>query len=256
MRNLLALLLAVGISFQITSGGRCETLKYAVFPAPPFMILDKADAKESYTGIDVDIVQELARRMALDVRFVSCPWVRCLRLLQDGKVDLLSSAYKKPEREVFLDYLENPYLDSLKIAFYYKNDKKYSIEKYEDLYEFKNIGVLRNASYFDRFDKDDRLSKFEVTTQDRLFPMLMHERLDLIAGYVPTENYRLIAEGYKGKIQKSTYEVSGEDAVYLALSKKSALRNRLSEFNMTINALIREGFVKNTIDSYYNKYSP
>lgn len=115
------------------------------------MITGEIDTPESeYGGIDLDIVREIARRMQLDVRFMRCPWVRCLRWLQEGRADLLTSAYKKPEREVFLEYFKEPYLESLPIAFYYKSAKNYAITKYEDLDTNKTIGVLSNASYFDR----------------------------------------------------------------------------------------------------------
>lgn len=249
------LLLVFGFAFLLSSSCWSGTLNYAVFPAPPFMILDDADGKEIFSGVDVDIVREIAQRMKLDVRFVSCPWARCLSMLKDGQADLLSSAYRKPDRELFLNYFSKPYLASLPIAFYFKKNKNFTIEKYEDLYNY-SIGVLGDASYFERFDKDKTLSKFEVATQDQLFPMLMYERFDLIAGYVPTENYRLIAEGYKGKVQRSTYEFSGQDAVYMAISKRSPLINRRDELDRINSDLLKEGFIKKTIDSYLNKYLP
>ena len=252
-----SLMLISALLLTTAAVSRGETLRYAVFSAPPFMILGKANSIESeFGGIDLDIVREIARRMQLDVRFMKCPWVRCLRWLQEGQADLLTSAYKKPEREAFMDYLEKPYLASLPIAFYHKSDRNYSIAKYEDLNIAKTIGVLSDASYFDRFDQDKSLSKHEVTSQDLLFPMLMHERFDLIAGYVPTENYRLVTEGYKGKIQKSVYEFTGVDPVYMALSKKSPLSKRKPEFDRINDELIKEGFIGKLVESYYNKYRP
>jgi polar amino acid transport system substrate-binding protein len=250
------LFLTLATALVIPSPGWGQTLNYAVFTAPPFMILDETDGSEALSGIDVDIVREVARRMKLNLRFVNCPWARCLRLLKDGHADLLSSAYKKPDREVFLNYFAQPYLSALPIAFYSKQSRNYSIEKYEDLYRFKNIGVLSGASYFERFDKDQKLSKYEVPTQDQLFPMLVHERFDLFAGYVPTENYRLIAEGYKGQVQRSKYEFSGQDAVYMAVSKKSPLAHRLKEFNLINDELTKTGFINQTIEKYYTRYLP
>jgi polar amino acid transport system substrate-binding protein len=258
MKPIRAWFIVLSALLSMTAGvSRSEALRYAVFSAPPFMILGEIDSPESdYGGIDLDIVREIARRMQLDVHFMRCPWIRCLRWLQEGRADLLTSAYKKPEREVFLEYFKKPYLESLPIAFYSKSARNYSITKYEDLAANKTIGVLSNASYFDRFDHDKDLTKFEVTSQDLLFPMLMYERFDLIAGYVPTENYRLVTEGYKGNIQKSVYEFSGVDPVYMALSKKSPLSKRKAEFDRINEELIQERFIKRLVESYYSKYQP
>lgn len=88
-----------------------ETLRYALFPAPPFMIY----GEQQMSGIDVEIVNEIAAQLHLKVEYIQCPWMRCLELMKTGKADLLSSAYKKPEREEFMQYFSTPFLNQLKI---------------------------------------------------------------------------------------------------------------------------------------------
>jgi polar amino acid transport system substrate-binding protein len=228
-------------------------LRYAVFPAPPYMI-GAADEKTEMSGIDVEIVQEIARQMNLKVKFIRCPWARCLELMKSGDADILSSAYKKPEREEYMNYFADPFLDNLPVAFYYAADKNYKIEKYEDIYQFATVGVLRDASYFDQFDKDTKVKKYAVTSQDQLFPMLTLNRLDIMAGYVPTENYRIVEEGYKGKIVKSTYEYALPAMVYMAMSKKSPLAAQFAQFDKINHDLFTNGFIKQIVDKYYEKY--
>lgn len=230
-----------------------ETLKYAIFPAPPYMIGAGEDAGP-VSGIDVDIVQEMARRMDLKVTFIRCTWTRCLELMKNGEVDLLSSAYKKPDREEYMLYFQQPFLSQLPIAFYYPGDKPYKIEKYEDIYQFERIGVLSGASYFERFDQDSQAKKVEVPSQDQLFPMLMAGRLDIMAGYIPTENYRLSVEGYSGKIVHSTYVYQEQALVYMAVSKKSPFAGRMAAFDEINKQLLDEGFIQKTIQAYYEKY--
>jgi polar amino acid transport system substrate-binding protein len=232
---------------------RPESLRYAVFPAPPYMI-GAGDTQESVSGIDVDIVQEIARRLQLNVEFVRCTWERCLELAKTGDVDLISSAYKKPDREEYMRYFDRPYLESLPIAFYSLQDKNYNIQVYEDIYQFKAVGVLQGASYFERFDKDPRVQKFEVHSQDQLFPMLLAGRLDVIAGYIPTENYRINVEGYRGKIVRSEFVSQEQVSVFMAVSKKSPFVNRMVEINQINDQLIKEGFVTQIIDAYYARY--
>lgn len=254
MRKIVFSVLVILLSYLVPEIGHSETLKFSVFDAPPYMIHD--EKKETFTGIDIDIANEIAKRMNLQLEITHCPWKRCLWLLENGHSDLLSSAYKKPDREVYLRFLDKPYLNSLPIAFYYKKDRAFKIERYEDLYKFDSIGVLRGASYYEQFDQDKKLKKYEVSSQDQLFPMLANNRIDIIAGYVPTENFRLIEEGYKDKIIKSTYEFGNPASVFMAVSRKSPLINRIDEFNKINNELIEEGFIQKTIDLYYKKYKP
>ena len=248
--GVLALLFLAGI-------GQAETLRYAVFPAPPYMMgaeTEKADDR-SASGIDVDIVREMARRMGLDLALVHCSWLRCLSLMENGEADLLSSAYKKPDREKYMDYLARPYLDSLPIAFYVKKGSGVRITDYADIYRLDSVGVLRGASYFAQFDQDTRVRKYEVASQDQLFPMLVSGRIQAMAGYVPTENYRLKAEGFAGQVERSAYVHDEKAEVYMAVSRKSPLAARLAEFNRVNEALFREGFIARVIREYYDRYS-
>lgn len=230
-----------------------HTIRYAVFPAPPYMI-GAGDEDTEMSGIDVEIVQEIARRMNLQVEYIKCTWARCLELMKTGEADLLSSAYKKPDREEYMLYLGQPFLDQLPISFYYLKERNYTITKYEDIYQFNAIGVLNEASYFERFDQDVNIKKFKVTSQDQLFPMLLAGRLDIIAGYVPTENYRIAVEGYRDQIERSEYEYQEQALVFMSISKKSPLAARFNEIDQINQKLLNESFIKSIINRYYEKY--
>lgn len=237
------------------SSGTSETLYYAIFQAPPFMI--GAEKQEhAVSGIDVDIVLKIAEKTHLDIEFIRCPWTRCLKMMESGEVDILSSAYKTPERELYMRYFDIPFLRSLPISFYFRKGTGYKIESYEDLRSLESIGVLRGASYFQRFDKDTSLNKTEVATQDQLFPMLLQGRFEAMAGYVPTENYRILTEGYGGKIEKSAYEYREPADVYMAISRKSSFIGRFDELNAINAQLFEQGIIQEIVDSYYKKFTP
>ena len=230
-----------------------DVIQYAVFPAPPYMI-GTVEENSEMSGIDVEIAQEIARRMNLKIEYIKCTWARCLELMKTGEADLLSSAYKKPDREEYMLYLSQPFLDQLPVTFYFLKEKNYAVTNYIDIYQFNTIGVLQGASYFERFDQDTNASKFEVTSQDQLFPMLLAGRLDAVAGYVPTENYRISVGGYRDQIERSVYEYQEQALVYMAISKKSSLAARLDQFNKTNQQLLDEGFIAEIVSSYYEKY--
>ncbi len=232
-----------------------EKIRYAIFPAPPYMIGADREGRD-VSGIDVDIVREIAKRMNLEIEFIRCPWARCLAMIQSGEADLLSSVWKRPEREAYLLFFDTPFLDHLPITFYLKKGSGRVVNHYEDLYHLNSIGVLRGAGYFERFDQDTKLKKQEVTSQDQLFPMLMNDRFEAMAGYVPTENYRMVEEGYAGKIERARYEFSEKASVYMAISRKSPLADRFDEFNQVNTALANEGVLIRIRDMYYQRYTP
>jgi len=231
-----------------------DMIRHAVFPAPPFMIYEAERAQQEISGIDVDIVRELAKRLNLKVEYIECPWQRCLELMKSGDADILSSAYKKPEREEFMIYFTTPFLDKLPIAFYFEKNADISVKTYEDLAKLDSIGVLRGAGYFEQFDKDMALKKVDVASQDQLFPMLVNGRIQAIAGYVPTENYRIVTEGFKDNVKRSEYEYSEPANVYMAISKKSPFAARFEELNALNDTLFQEGVIPGIVKAYYNQY--
>ncbi|MGB0935742.1 MAG: substrate-binding periplasmic protein, partial [Alphaproteobacteria bacterium] len=54
---------------------------------PPYTISKNEDGK--LTGIDVDILREIARRMNKDIKISDIPWKRCLRFAEDGNIDIV-----------------------------------------------------------------------------------------------------------------------------------------------------------------------
>ncbi len=253
VKNKISILFYLYIFVSLHSSLYGETIKYAVFPAPPYMIgADKEDS--ALSGIDVEIVNEIAKRANLKIEYIRCPWVRALELMKNGKADILSSVYKKPEREEYMVYFDKPFLYELPIAFYYRIDSGIKITKYRDLYKYRNIAVLRGASYFPRFDADKKINKYEVASQEQIFPMLVHKRVQVMAGYMPTENYYITINNYAGLIEKSNYVYNEKSKVYMTVSKKSAFAERINLLNRINNDLVREGFTAKIVQKYYNMY--
>ncbi len=232
-----------------------DVIRYAVFPAPPYMI-GADDEGSRMSGIDVDIVKEIAKRGGYELRFIRAPWKRALELMRSGDADILSSAYLTPERKKFMQYFDRPYLRSLPIAFYYKNNSGIRIDKFTDLYRYSDIGVLRGASYFKRFDTDPKIQKVEITTQEQLYPMLMHDRIKLMAGYIPTENYFILKYGYQNVIQRSDYIYNEPSNVYMAISRKSPFMKNYYKLNSINTTLHNEGIIKKIVNEHYEKYNP
>ena len=98
------------------------------------------------------------------------------------------------------------------------------------------------------------MKKFEVASQDQLFPMLLAGRLDAIAGYIPTENYRLKVEGYGDKVEHSQYVYEEPAFVYMTISHQSPLVALFAQVDQINTQLVEEGFIQKVVDQYYAEY--
>lgn len=233
-----------------------ETLRYAVFPAPPFIIIEESSGSPSVSGLDVVLAQEICRRTGDKLEFIQAPWVRCLELMKSGQVDLLSSAFKTAERESYMEYLSLPYLERLPVSFYYLKNSGIQIRNYEDLQKVGTIGKLRGANYFQRFDEDTTLKKYDLREQSVLYQMLVNRRIEVFIGYEATEDYFLERNGYRSLIEKSEFKHAEAAEVYFTLSRSSSEPERIRRWNKAFGEMIREGWVRGKVESFLSSFSP
>ncbi len=130
--NHIALLFIFALTLFFSNIANGNEIKFAILLAP-FKNLDRWS--KNYSGIDVDIIKEIARRLNLKVTYNEGSWKRCLVMLENGSSDILSSVLKTPEREEYMYFVEPPYITHSPTAFYlkkgkgilYKNTKIYQI---------------------------------------------------------------------------------------------------------------------------------
>lgn len=231
---------------------RGEELRLSIYHYPPFVIDAKEDARIS--GIDVDVVKEIAKRMNLEVIFSKCPWVRCLRQMEEGTIDILTNAGKNPEREKYMLYCDKPFLTDFPIVFYFKKGRGHLVKAYEDLYKF-TIGCERGAVYFDQFDKDKKLRKHPLPSYEQLFQMVNSGRIDGVIGYKYTLDYIISELGFQGAFEETPYSPGSYAESFITMSKRSPLASRFSDFNKVHGQLLEEGVVERIKKAYFTKYS-
>ena len=84
-----------------------DTFRIAVFQVPPLISQDTTGAIE---GFNIDLLEEVARKEGWNLEFVNGSWSEGLERLQTGKVDILTSVAYTKERDVFMDYGQEPIL--------------------------------------------------------------------------------------------------------------------------------------------------
>jgi polar amino acid transport system substrate-binding protein len=219
------------------------TLKMAMREFPPWRILN--EDKTSMTGIDVDIVGEVAKRMGLSLEFVECnTMARCLTLMEEGQLDVLTSLLRTPEREEIMFYMDRPYKLSTPKVFYVQSGSGESLMEYEDLYKFEAIGVVRGAKYFPLFDDDTKLNKYEVSNYEQALEMLSLGRVDAVPGSKSMLDYLVVENEIEG-VERASYFFEKDTQSYIAVSRISPAGRKIDKFKEIFNQLMDEGVIDN-----------
>jgi polar amino acid transport system substrate-binding protein len=82
-----------------------KTLKACTVAWPPFVTSEGG----AIAGSDTKILQEAAKKLGFaEVKIENVPWKRCLKMAEEGTVDIVYPASKKPDREAYLTYPNTP----------------------------------------------------------------------------------------------------------------------------------------------------
>ena len=235
------------ILLLLSSPAAAEDLVVPAFHFPPWFIVQNNDVR----GINARILDELSDRLHLNIRYLECPFKRCLIHMKKGEADLMASLLKREEREVYMLYLAPPYKKTSTKAFYLKKGAGVSIKKYEDLFPL-TIGVERGSQYFPRFDNDSRIKKHDVTNgADQLPRLLMLGRIDAFIETESSMDFQLkITPGLREAIQKAPFKYDREIPVYMAISKKSRFSGQLERFNRVMQEMVDQGKIDEIIRDF------
>lgn len=222
-----------------------EIFTVAINNAPPYRIIKG----KNYSGIYIDIINEVAKEAGIQLKFVEVPYQRALEEMKSGKIDIMLGPNKNKEREVYMYFLEKyPFPREVKV-FYYMN-KSINIENYEDLYG-KKIDVLRGAKYFEKFDNDTKLIKNPVSDYVQGLNKVRTGRSDLVIIPELQGDY-LLKENKLQYFNKSKLKIDG-NLSFVTVSKKSKKFNFLVEkLNLGLEKVNKKNYYKKVIDSYKN----
>jgi len=201
------------------------------------------------------IVKLAAKKLNWKVGIWECPsWKRCLLMIESGDLDMIGWLFKTPEREFFMYYIEPSYFTE-RMVLYFLKGKGSDVREYKDLTGL-TIGVMIGAKYFEPFDSDATLDKFETPgVADQDLKMLKAGRIDaLIAEEGAWDQYIKDSE-FNGKFEKAPYSVdAGND--YFVISKKSPYAKDRFKFGEVLKQLIDSGKVKEIFNKYGLEWIP
>ncbi|QJB55344.1 transporter substrate-binding domain-containing protein [Pseudodesulfovibrio sp. zrk46] len=212
---------------------------------PPFRI----KTEEGVIGIDVDLLEEIGKRMGVHFEIRIAPWARCLLDMESGQADMMTGLARTSEREKYIDYTSIFYYQCAP-AFYERKEREgRPIKHYDDLRNV-SIGYTRGSAYFEPFDSDTKLDKIPATNEALLLNMLIEGRWDVIIGTDCQVDYDIKRLELHKKIIKTSYRPNKKVDLFFGMSKKSRFKYRMKEIETVIQDMLDDGTIKRIAHKY------
>jgi len=206
-------------------------------------------------GLHVDTVRAALKRMGCLPQFIERPWARALAELEDGNLDILPGALRRPERELYATF-SRPVNRSPNVLFMRKAAvDKYKISKLADLIgtPFRlgaQIGVAYGPS-FEALQKDPRFAALltPLTARRGAWQMMDMDRLDGLIADETTGLLELQELGLSHAIVKTPIVITSEPGMF-ALSKKSLSPQFAADFDRALEAMVKDGELRQIRERY------
>jgi polar amino acid transport system substrate-binding protein len=241
-----AMKLLICLSLMLTS---------LIWSLPPLIAretLATSVAKDNSNGIDVKILNAIAEKLKVTLIIREDPFKRRLYLIKNGTIDLMAGLLKRPEREEYIHFVQPPYKERSDTVFFVPKGRSSLIQTYKDLYSLK-IGTTLGSKYFHQFDGDNRLNKEPVPGVVNNFKKLLLGRLDTVIFPEGRGIDQIHAMGIADKIEMARYRFSKRKQVYIGISKKSPLMNKIDKIESKIHEMIETGEIEKIIIDYYTR---
>jgi polar amino acid transport system substrate-binding protein len=205
-------------------------------------------------GLDVDFAKALLDEMGCGYRFVSMPWGRALKMLEQGGIDLMLSVSKTAQRMRYAYFIGPQRMEN--IVFATHATRPFFIATIEDLFSLPiPVAIQRGAYYGSAFEQR---MKQEIDT-DKHFIYVADNQLKLnllrhgrIAGFLE-EKYNIIYQTEHNpdfvEIDMAPVVVNSEP-VYFAISKRSVTKTQIVAFEEAFERLRHAGKLEQILKKY------
>ena len=210
------------------------------------------DGNDELTGIDVELIKEVAKRMNLETEVTEMSSDDLVESLDIGQVDIVGGAFSKTaSRSEAVDFTRAYYV--AEAVFLARRSLLLTEPIDEKAFENKKVGVLKNSG-FEEWLKSEMVGNgtlqkkdiYTYDTVDNAVRALDRGKLDLLmldvslyqAKYQRNSNYRNYQFG------------SAEDQYAFALKKGSDLR---TEINRQLAAVLKDGTAQKIADRFFSE---
>lgn len=208
---------------------------------------------DQIVGVAADLLRLIFDELGVKVQSpYKGPWKRVQKFAEDGKIDILTTLYKNTEREAYLDFPSEPYMDDSNVI-WVKKGKKFPFEKWGDLFE-KTGGIVLGDSFGKKFDKFmKQLNIEQVLNIDQNFKKLSVGRLDYVPAGLYSGTMSIKRLGFENELEYLQKPLLSE-GLYIAVSKKSKYRKYLPEIEKAIRKYKDDGTIEHLIQKNMEQY--
>jgi ABC-type amino acid transport substrate-binding protein len=233
--SLLACLIFASTGVGQPHGSQPTLILGTVDNFPPFSYIRNG----TLTGIDIDVVNEAARRIGMAVTFKTYPWARVMATVKSGFLDGGFAAFKTAEREQFCLYTDILHFEEFYL--FVRKGHEFPYSDIHDLYG-KTIGIDRGVFVNEEFEQAVNEGKITVHEVDdmmmRNLKILSIGRIDAAIGDLGVMLYYAKSLGLDHTIIPLK-PLGPKTGAYLVLSKASSLQN-ISDVQQKFQAALRD----------------
>lgn len=199
-------------------------------------------AANKVTGISIDLIQEIARRLNKSVRIDILPWARALLECERGTADVILNVVRTPEREQFLNYLPTA-VTWEEAVFIVPQESELRFDGSLDALRGQVIGASRGFRFGDPVDHAFASGLLRREDHDTVTIMLKklsvgHLQIGVVDKALGAYEIRQLGLSEQLKIlQPAMTHVPS----YFAVSKKGKAATWAPEFDRVLKQIIKDG---------------
>ncbi len=238
----------LAILFMVTSAYAKCTIRMRVAESYPFFFQQK---NGQWSGFMTEHGEVILKEAGCEIIYRKVPWGRALRLLEQGRLDMMGAMSVTEERKRFLYFIGPHFLETVKLLV--SEDSEYEIETHDDLkYIPGKIGMLRGGWMGQKMNtllKDASFSKAVHWVTSHRPEILEKIRMGRLGAYVRLEIPGLLNRPeYKG-IKYHPFIIN-QDPVYFGLSKKSVNSTLLGKLQAALERVKKRGEFEKILRRY------
>ncbi|MFT5720784.1 MAG: polar amino acid transport system substrate-binding protein [Motiliproteus sp.] len=217
---------------------------------PPVSWIQEGKLRGLAPAVTERLFNELGYKITLEA---DSNWKRCLRRVEQGKVDIVVAAYRISSRERHLHYSSQPVIAD-PISLFINRDKPFSFTRLDDLHG-KTVGLLLGDSFGEAFDDyllDNNPIEY-VSSGKQNFGKLALGRIDFMPLGRLSGELQSKKLGFYPQIIPLNRVISTEH-FYLAVGRNSDLIKHLPTINRRLKEMRTDGTLKRLTAQHSQRY--
>ncbi len=215
------------------SKSHCTEVSYVANPKYPPYHWQNGTA---YKGLSIKLLEKISENTKIKFVPKFYPWVRALKMIEEGDVDIVLSLKKTPEREYFMTFSPEPVFPN-PMSVFYNSSNKFEYKEWLSLKKFKG-GVSLGDKFGDGFDEflGKELNVDIAPTMEENFIKLQNQRIDYFITGRYVGLYYIKETHLESEIKVQDLDVN-KGFIYFGYSKKSKCNYEIDLINKEINKL-------------------